>query len=308
MLIPDQDLAGLNAASHHPQTDEGGSLCELVSDKGLNELRWGEGEGQRADRPYLFAHQTRLVGGSICCAINPTDLISELWPPTLWQAVSVECDRYCLLNGRTHIRQINTQEVICYAGQLITRSLHPWSSGLRNNWRISTERPFKPGTFRSLHIAKSIWQIGSVLAPCRQHCSGKWQVLQGQRTRRNIAQNFQQCLQLGTQHCIRWSTIKALGRGVFECSAAFTTKHDYLRIAHYSVQTSHVFKKWYMLFFAMIDMSLVKSYIAWKIKMPSTMWLSHGVFQERVALGLVNKKNTAWGRPRSCNDVDIRGP
>jgi hypothetical protein len=66
-------------------------------------------------------------------------------------------------------------------------------------------------------------------------------------------------------------------------------QHDYLRMARYSVQTAHVFKKWYKLFFlAMLDMTLVNSYILWKLSIGDSNKLTHAQFQEQVALGLVD--------------------
>ncbi|DBA03431.1 TPA: hypothetical protein N0F65_002839 [Lagenidium giganteum] len=34
-----------------------------------------------------------------------------------------------------------------FAGLLVTRSLHPWASGMRYHWRSVSHGPFKTGTF-----------------------------------------------------------------------------------------------------------------------------------------------------------------
>ena len=463
MVVPDEDLAGLNAALHSTQEQEV-SLSELVTNKGLDGLQWRVGEGQRMDQPNIFANQPRLVGDSILGATKPIDVFFDLWPLTLWQTISVECDRFRLLNGWTQIKSITTQEIICYAGLLIARSLHPWSSGLRNHWRTSTEGPFEPGTFgsymsrnrydelgRCLHFAdntkatsdkfykvnvlvetlnetfKSIYVLGRGIAfdegtvkalgrrvpakmfnPMKPHKWGiklfmtccaetgfcaKFEVYKGKVDRdgnaalatgpialyRNMKEYaytnrvvycdrfytsvalFIQLLAIGIYACgtivpnrkgfckeiiiqksdkqergtlrvatascgdfgsisaMAWQDTKPVHMlstglntlacvvnrrqkdGTYKdvgCSNAVrlyqqnmggVDQHDYLRMARYSVQTSHIFKKWYKLFFlAMIDLALVNSYIAWKMKTPSTMTMTHAVFQEQVALGLLN--------------------
>jgi hypothetical protein len=64
--------------------------------------------------------------------------------------------------------------------------------------------------------------------------------------------------------------------------------HDYLRMARYSIQTCHRFRKWYKLFFcAMIDMVLVNSYILYKMKTPSDACMTHAAFNEQISCALI---------------------
>ena len=69
-----------------------------------------------------------------------------------------------------------------------------------------------------------------------------------------------------------------------------TDLHDYLRMSRYSIRSSHIFKKWYIMFFcSMVDLAIVNSYILWKfMHQPNTKeYLSHESFMERVATGLL---------------------
>jgi hypothetical protein len=74
-------------------------------------------------------------------------------------------------------------------------------------------------------------------------------------------------------------------------------RHDYLRMATYSVQMSHVFRKWYITFFnAMIDLTLVNSFIIWKLLGHKS---THASFNETVSLGLLSTQIRRVRNPTS---------
>jgi hypothetical protein len=78
-------------------------------------------------------------------------------------------------------------------------------------------------------------------------------------------------------------------------------RHDYLRMARYSVQTKHVFKKWYKTFFtAMVDLVLVNSLIVWRMIGHKQ---DHCAFNEAVAHGLLT---IYVGRMRASTPVKRR--
>ena len=58
-----------------------------------------------------------------------------------------------------------------------------------------------------------------------------------------------------------------------------TDYHDYLRMARYSVRFSHIFKKWYKMFFcSMVDLALVNAYILWKLITKNNAYTDHASF------------------------------
>ena len=80
-------------------------------------------------------------------------------------------------------------------------------------------------------------------------------------------------------------------------------RHDYLRMAKYSVQFNQIFKKWYKMFFcAMIDLVLVNSFVVWKILNNDLRKQKHdhASFNEQVALGLLHMN---IGRSRSTTPI-----
>jgi hypothetical protein len=132
--IPDEDLETVNGVLNFDHDED---LIRLISEQSLKTLPWRVGEGKRSDSDDLYSYQHKVVG--IKNISKPVDLFLHLWPLSLWETIAVESERYREQNGWTRIKTITTQEIICYAGLLVARSLHPWASGLKNHWRTTSE-------------------------------------------------------------------------------------------------------------------------------------------------------------------------
>ena len=138
MTLATEDLAAM--AEEMRSSRSVADAERYISGSALNELPWRIGDGIEHDHPRIFPNQPKAVG---IPSTRPIDIFMHLWPLELWEHIAIESDMYRVQNEWTKTKPIQTQELLCYAGLLISRSLHPWTSGLKNHWRTTTEGGMK---------------------------------------------------------------------------------------------------------------------------------------------------------------------
>jgi hypothetical protein len=213
-LVPDEDLEELNHEIHHPVPATEMSLSTLVSDVGLASLNWRVGETIPTNEPTLFPNEPRITSAAVIQASRPIDIFFTLWPMTLWTTMAEETDRYRRQNNWNQIKPITTQDIICYSGLLIARSLHPWASGLRNHWRSTSEGPFEPGTF-GMYMSRNRY---SEIARCLHFADNEY-LTEDRFYKVNVFvdtlnKTFSSVYSLGRNISFDEGTIKATGRRV----------------------------------------------------------------------------------------------
>ena len=118
--------------------DRDESIEKLISKENFKKMEWDFDREILHDDETLYKNKYRIKNQTILEAEGPIKIFRTLFPDTLWDKINVESNRY-REEHYPNIKELTCIEIMRFVGLLIARCLNPWSCGLKNHWRQTSE-------------------------------------------------------------------------------------------------------------------------------------------------------------------------